>query len=75
MATLYASADAVRARAASLDPVKVLVALVGLVPFLVFFAARVVWFLASLLIAAGMEGWDAAGRRVPVPRADGQRGG
>lgn len=69
MATVYASADVIRARAARLDPVKVLVAVVCAAPFLLFYAARFVWFAVSLLIAAGMEGWDAAGRQIHRRRA------
>ncbi len=67
--TVYASADAIRARARGLDPVKVAIVLVGLLPFVFFWVARFVWFLASLLIAAGMEGWDAAGRQMAARRA------
>lgn len=74
MVTLYASADRIRARAGQLDPVKVLIAVVGALPFLLFGLARVVWFVLSLLIAAGMEGWDATDRQINARRTD-PRGG
>lgn len=74
MVALYARADVVRARAATLDPVKVLVFVVGLVPWLVGAVFRLVWLVLSLLIAAGMEGWEAADRRVGAARTD-SRGG
>lgn len=74
MVTLYASASAVQARARQLDPVKVLVVLISVVPWLLFAALRVVWFAVSILIAAGLEGWDAAGRRLPAGRTE-SRGG
>ncbi len=75
MATLYASADAIRARAARLDPVKVLIAVVCAVPFLLFYVARFVWFVLSLLIAAGQVGWEAAGRQIDARRAADPRRG
>lgn len=67
-------ANMVRLRARTLDPVKVLVTLIGVLPFLLGYLCRFVWFALSVLIAAGMEGWDNAGRRVVRP-VDGQRGG
>jgi hypothetical protein len=69
MVTLYANADAIRARARTLDPVKVAVTLIGLLPFLLFWVARFIWFALSLLIAAGAEGWDTAGRQMAARRA------
>lgn len=80
MATLYASAsasaDRIRARAGQLDPLKVFIIAVCALPFLVFYVARFVWLVMSLFIAAGMEGWEAADRRIEArrPRAD-ARGG
>jgi hypothetical protein len=75
VATLYASANVIQARAKTLDPVKVLITLVSLLPFLVFYVARFVWLVASLLIAAGMEGWDSASRRIAAQHAAGSRNG
>lgn len=74
MTTLYASADAIRARAKGLDPLKVLVVLVGVVPWLLGFALRLVWLAVSVLIAAGLEGWESSGRRIGAARTD-PRGG
>ncbi|MCU1659305.1 MAG: hypothetical protein JWO57_3961 [Pseudonocardiales bacterium] len=71
---VYASSDAIRTRAARLDPVKVLITVLSVLPYLVFGFARVVWFVLSLLIAAGMEGWDAAGRSIDTRRTE-ARGG
>lgn len=74
MATLYASADQIRARAAQLDPVKVLIALIGAPFFALFYVARFVWLAVSLVLASGLVGWEAADRSIGARRAD-ARGG
>lgn len=76
MATLYASAEAIRARANKLDPVKVFIVVVCALPWLLFFVAKFAWFALSVLIAAGLEGWETAGRQIDArrPPAD-PRGG
>lgn len=75
MTTVIATADRVRARAGQIDPVKLLVVLVSVVPWLLFAAARVVWLVLSLLIAAGLEGWDAADRAIDTSRVGVRREG
>lgn len=76
MTTLYASTAAIQARARGLDPVKVFIAVVCALPFALFYVARFAWFVTSLLIAAGMEGWEASGRRIETRRsaAESRRG-
>lgn len=69
MTTLYASADAIRARAQRLDPVKVLIALVCAPLFVVGYVARYGWWLLALLLAACAEGWSASGRRIEARSA------
>lgn len=64
MVTLYASADRIRARAATLDWTKILIVLVSLVPWLLFYTLRFAWAAVSLLIAAGLEAWDVAGQHI-----------
>lgn len=59
----------IRARAAAIDPLSVALVLVGLLPYLLGYAARLVvrvaWVAVSHLVAAGIEGWQSgAGRRV-----------
>lgn len=69
-ATLGATADRINARAAQVDWRKVLLVALMVLPFALFYGARLVvravgWVLAWLW-AAGMEGWAAAG-----PKASG----
>lgn len=68
--TLTAAVDRINARAATVDWRKVLLVALMVLPFALFYAARLVvrsvgWALAWLW-AAGMEGWAAAG-----PKASG----
>jgi hypothetical protein len=72
MVTLDAAA--VRVRAAQLDPVKVLVFVLSLPLFVLGFTLRGLWFVVSLFLAAGMEGWDAAGQQIAARQVD-RRGG
>ncbi len=53
--------DRISARAATVDFRKVLLTLLLLVPFVLFYAARLVVRAAAWLWAAGVEGWEAAG--------------
>lgn len=68
MVTVYASTGRIRARAATIDPVKVLIVLLSLVPWLLFAVARYAWAAVALILAAGMEGWDAADRQIAARR-------
>lgn len=70
MTTLTLAVDRINARASSVDWRRVLLAALMILPFALFYAARLVvrsvgWVLAWLW-AAGMEGWTAAG-----PKASG----
>lgn len=69
MATLYASAEAIRREARDLDPLKVLVTLVCLVPFVAFYAARIAWVLISLLWTGGVHGWRTASQHLEARRS------
>lgn len=65
MTTLTATVDRINQRATDVDWRKVLLVALMVLPFAVFYAARLVvravgWVLAWLW-AAGMEGWAAAG--------------
>lgn len=65
MTTLTLAVDRINARAATVDWRKALLVALMVLPFAVFYAARLVvravgWVLAWLW-AAGMEGWAAAG--------------
>jgi hypothetical protein len=66
-ATLTLAVDRINARAATVDWRRVLLVALMVLPFVTFYAARMVvravgWVLAWLY-AAGMEGWAAAGPR------------
>lgn len=70
MTTLTLAVDRINARAATVDWRKVLLVALMVLPFVLFYAARLIvraagWVLAWLW-AAGMEGWTAAG-----PKASG----
>lgn len=65
MTTLTLAVDRINERAAQVDWRRVLLLALMVLPFVLFYAARVVvratgWALAWLY-AAGMEGWAAAG--------------
>lgn len=67
MTTLTLAVDRINARAATVDWRKVFLFALMVVPFVVFYGARLVvravgWAVAWLW-AAGMEGWAAAGPR------------
>jgi hypothetical protein len=68
--TLTAAVDRINARAATVDWRRVLLVALMVLPFALFYAARLttraVGWLAAWLWAAGMEGWAAAG-----PKASG----
>lgn len=64
MATIYASADAIRAEARALDPVKVLITLFLLPFFVVGYAARLAWILVALTWTGAVYGWRTASQRV-----------
>lgn len=67
MTTLPMAVARINTRAAAVDWRRILLTALMIVPFVLFFAARIVvravgWVLAWLW-AAGMEGWAAAGPR------------
>lgn len=68
--TLTDAVDRINARAATVEWRKVLLVALMVLPFILFYAARlatrVVGWVAAWLWAAGMEGWAAAG-----PKASG----
>ena len=59
--------DRISARAAAVDFRKVLLTLLLIVPFVLFYAARLVVRAAAWLWAAGVEGWIAAGPKRSDP--------
>lgn len=71
MTTLTLAVDRINARAATVDWRKALLVALMVLPFAVFYVARLVvravgWVLAWLW-AAGMEGWAAAGPKAGAP--------
>lgn len=71
MTTLTLAVDRINARAATVDWRRVALVLLMVLPFVLFYAARLVvrsvgWTLAWLW-AAGMEGWSAAGPKATGP--------
>lgn len=64
-ATLTATVDRINTRAAAVDWRKVLLVALMILPFALFYTARLVTravgWVAAWLWAAGMEGWAAAG--------------
>jgi hypothetical protein len=69
--TFVATVDRINARAATVDWRRVLLVALMVLPFALFYAARLVvrsvgWVLAWLW-AAGMEGWTAAGPKAGAP--------
>lgn len=70
-AAVTAAVDRINARAATVDWRKALLVALMVLPFALFYAARLVvrsvgWVLAWLW-AAGMEGWAAAGPKASGP--------
>lgn len=74
MATLYASADRVRREAAQLDPVKALLTVLLVVPFVLGYAVRLVWVVVALLWTGGVVGWRTAAEHIEARRTDAARG-
>lgn len=71
MTTLTLAVDRINERAAKVEWRRVFLVLLMVLPFVVFYAARLVvrsvgWVLAWLW-AAGMEGWTAAGPKRGTP--------
>jgi hypothetical protein len=69
--TLTIAVDRVNARAAAVDWRRVALVLLMVLPFVLFYVARLAvrtvgWVLAWLY-AAGMEGWAAAGPKASAP--------
>jgi hypothetical protein len=69
--TFTATVDRINARAATVDWRRVLLVALMVLPFALFYVARLVvravgWVLAWLW-AAGMEGWAAAGPKAGAP--------
>lgn len=69
--TFTAAVDRINARAATVDWRRVLLVALMVLPFVLFYVARLVvravgWVLAWLY-AAGMEGWTAAGPKAGAP--------
>lgn len=64
MVTLYANAKSIRQEATQLDPVKVALTLLLVVPFLVGWAVRICWVLVALLWTGAVHGWRIAEAQV-----------
>lgn len=74
MATLYASADQIRREAAQLDPLKVLLTLVLIVPVLIGWTVRLAWVLFALLWTGVVQGWRICDRQVKAREAAARSG-
>lgn len=68
MVTLYASAEAIRREARELDPMKVLITVLSLIPFALGWTVRLAWVLISLLWTAGVVGWRQADAQMAARR-------
>lgn len=64
MATLYASTEAIRREAAQLDPVKVFLTLLLVVPFVLGWTLRFAWVAFSLLWTGAVQGWRTAAEQI-----------
>lgn len=67
--SLYASTAQIRAEAAKLDPLKVLITLVLIVPYILGWTARIVWILIALLWTGGVYGWRKAQAQIEAREA------
>lgn len=67
--SLYASTAKIRTEAAQLDPLKVLVTLVLIVPYILGWTARIVWILIALLWTGGVHGWRTAQAQIEAREA------
>lgn len=70
MATLYATADQVRREALQLDPIRVLITVLLVVPFVLGWSARIVWVLVALLWTGASLGWRTAAEQVEARQVD-----
>lgn len=59
-AGLYGATEQIKREAAQLDPVKVLITLLLVVPFVLGWAARFVWMVLALLWTGAVMGWRVA---------------
>lgn len=73
MATLYASTESIRREAAQLDPVKVFLTLLLVVPFVLGWTLRFAWVAFSLLWTGGVQGWRAATEQIDARQAAAKR--
>lgn len=68
--SIYASTAKIRAEAAQLDPLKVLITLLLIVPFMLGWAARIVWVVIALMWTGGVHGWRTAQAQIAAREAD-----
>lgn len=69
--SVYADVARIRAEAAALDPVKVLLTLVAIVPFVLFFVLRFAWMVPAFLWTSGVHGWRSADSSIAARKARG----
>ncbi len=72
---VYDRVDAIRERAARLDPYKAFLTLVLLPFFVIGYAGRLLWIVASLSVAGVQEGWSTSARHLAERGARASRGG
>lgn len=70
MATLYATAGHVYKESLKVDPVKVLLTLLLVVPFILGWMARIVWVLVALLWTGTALGWRTAAGQIEARQVD-----
>lgn len=69
MATIYGTADRLRAEAVTLDPLKVLITLLVTPFFVVGWAARLAWVIIALVWTGAVHGWRLADEQVKAREA------
>lgn len=74
MATLYATADQVYRESIKLDPMKVFLTLLLVIPFVIGWSARVVWVLIALLWTGVALGWKTASGQIDLRQAAARSG-
>lgn len=70
--SLYGQAEHIKREAAQLDPLKVAITVLLVVPFVLGYTVRLVWVLISLLWVGAVHGWRVASAQVEArQRTDG----
>jgi len=69
--SVYADVPRIRTEAATLDPVRVLLTLVAVVPFVLGFVLRFAWMVPAFIWTSGVHGWRSADKAVAARQSRG----